>query len=127
MLVGENVTEVKTQSAQTNPKLRTKLSEYGKRQRTDGPYRDNLECDALIVGGGFAGVFMFWSLKKQGLDVIMYEAGTGYGGTWRWNCYRNICRSASNLICADMVQPEPWLTPKSPSISSLSQRSWQRQ
>ena len=22
------------------------------------------------------------------LDVIMYEAGDGYGGTWRWNCYR---------------------------------------
>ena len=51
----------------TNPKLKTKLSEYGKRERTDGPYRDNLECDALVVGGGFAGVFMFWLLKNQGL------------------------------------------------------------
>ena len=35
-----------------NPKLKTKLSEYGVRDRTDGPYRDNLECEALIVGGG---------------------------------------------------------------------------
>lgn len=47
-----------------------------------------MECDALVVGGGFAGVFMFWSLKKEGLDVVMYEAGTDLGGTWRWNCYR---------------------------------------
>ena len=66
----------------TNPKLKTKLSEYGSRDRTDGAYRDNLECDALVVGGGFAGVFMFWTLKNQGLDVYMYEAGDGYGGEY---------------------------------------------
>ena len=82
----------------TNPKLKTKLSEYGTRDRTDGPYRDNLECDALIVGGGFAGVFMFWLLKNQGLDVYMYEAGDGYGGTWRWNCYRN---NDIHVCCVD--------------------------
>ena len=27
---------------------------------------------------GFAGVFMYWNLKTvQGMDVVMYEAGTG--------------------------------------------------
>lgn len=72
----------------SNPKLRTHLHEYGRRQRTDGPYADNLEVDALVVGGGFAGVFMFWSLRKEGLKTVMYEAGTDLGGTWRWNCYR---------------------------------------
>ena len=72
----------------TNPKLRTHLHEYGRRNRTDGPYADNLEVDALVVGGGFAGVFMFWSLRNLGLKVVMYEAGTDLGGTWRWNCYR---------------------------------------
>ena len=81
-----NEGEVKLEMA--NPKLKTKLSEYGTRDRTDGPYRDNLECDALIVGGGFAGVFMYWQMKQQGLNTVMYEAGDGYGGTWRWNCYR---------------------------------------
>jgi glycerol-3-phosphate dehydrogenase len=72
----------------SNPKLRTHLHEYGRRRRTDGPYADNLEVDALVVGGGFAGVFMFWSLRKEGLKTVMYEAGTDLGGTWRWNCYR---------------------------------------
>lgn len=83
-----------------NPKLKTKLSEYGKRSRTDGPYRDSLECEALIVGGGFAGVFMFWSLKNAGLNPIIYEAGTDLGGTWRWNCYResHIPRQACGVI-----------------------------
>lgn len=55
----------------TNPKLRTHLHEYGQRRRTDGPYADNLEVDALVVGGGFAGVFMFWALRNEGLKTVM--------------------------------------------------------
>ncbi|KAH9827114.1 Cyclopentanone 1,2-monooxygenase [Teratosphaeria destructans] len=70
-----------------NPKLKTQLFEYGERKRTDGPYADNIEPDALVVGGGFGGVFCFWSLRNAGLKTVMYEAGNGYGGTWRWNCY----------------------------------------
>ena len=35
-MLGDQVKEVQT--TMTNPKLRTKLSEYGRRQRTDGPY-----------------------------------------------------------------------------------------
>lgn len=99
-LLGDNV-----KVEMTNPKLKTKLSEYGRRnKRTDGPYKDNLECDALIVGGGFAGVFMFWSLKNAGLDVVMYEAGTDLGGTWRWNCYREYCQMVwVAVIVADTV------------------------
>ena len=73
---------------QTNPKLRTQLREYGRRRRTDGPYADNLEVDALVVGGGFGGVFCFYSLRKAGFKTVIYEAGTDLGGTWRWNCYR---------------------------------------
>jgi monoamine oxidase len=71
-----------------------------------------LECDALVVGGGFAGVFMFWLLKNQGLDVIMYEAGDGYGGTWRWNCYRTTdehdvqCHICSPIAAGAMVDSE---------------------
>lgn len=44
---------VKVESQWANPKLRTHLHEYGKRRRTDGPYADNLEVDALVVGAGF--------------------------------------------------------------------------
>ena len=118
-MVGENA-----KIEMTNPKLKTKLSEYGKRERTDGPYRDNLECDALVVGGGFAGVFMFWLLKNQGLDVIMYEAGNGYGGTWRWNCYRKSAGVHTlPVACADEVQLELWLTRKCQSISCRFQKS----
>lgn len=82
----------------TNPKLKTHLWEYGKRARKDGVYADNLEVDALVVGGGFGGVFCFHTLQEAGLKTVIYEAGTDLGGTWRWNCYRTLL---SCLQCAE--------------------------
>ncbi|KAK1254022.1 hypothetical protein MKX08_008017 [Trichoderma sp. CBMAI-0020] len=52
-----------------------------------GPYSDNLEIDALVVGAGFAGIFMLKALRDLGLKTHIFEAGNDIGGTWRWNCY----------------------------------------
>ncbi|KAK0252820.1 hypothetical protein LTS09_011977 [Friedmanniomyces endolithicus] len=93
----------------TNPKLKRELREYGKRGRTDGPYADNLEVDALVVGGGFAGVFMFYTLRKAGLKTVMYEAGTDLGGTWRWNCYPGAMVD-SEVPEYQLSIPETWKT-----------------
>ena len=43
--------------------------------------------DAIVVGAGFAGIYMLHRLKQQGLNVRVYEAGSGVGGTWFWNRY----------------------------------------
>jgi cation diffusion facilitator CzcD-associated flavoprotein CzcO len=43
--------------------------------------------DAVIVGGGFAGIYMLYRAKKLGLKVKLLEAGDGAGGTWHWNRY----------------------------------------
>jgi cyclohexanone monooxygenase len=43
--------------------------------------------DAVVVGAGFAGMYMLHRLRKQGLAVIVYEAGNDVGGTWYWNRY----------------------------------------
>jgi cyclohexanone monooxygenase len=45
------------------------------------------QLDALIVGGGFAGLYMLHLLRKQGLSVRLIEAGSDVGGTWYWNRY----------------------------------------
>ncbi|NIJ40701.1 cyclohexanone monooxygenase [Parvibaculum indicum] len=45
------------------------------------------DYDAIIVGAGFAGMYMLHRLRKQGLHVRVYEAGDGVGGTWYWNRY----------------------------------------
>ncbi|MGB3810616.1 MAG: NAD(P)/FAD-dependent oxidoreductase [Parvibaculum sp.] len=45
------------------------------------------EFDAVIVGAGFAGMYMLHRLRSQGLSVRVFEAGEGVGGTWYWNRY----------------------------------------
>lgn len=45
------------------------------------------ELDAVIVGAGFAGLYMLHKLRGMGLRVRVYEAGQGVGGTWYWNRY----------------------------------------
>jgi len=43
--------------------------------------------DAVIVGAGFAGLYMLHRLRSLGFQAIVYEAGSGVGGTWFWNRY----------------------------------------
>lgn len=51
-------------------------------------YDDNIECDVLIVGAGFGGVYLLRRLRDEmGLKVKVYEAGKELGGIWHWNCY----------------------------------------
>jgi cyclohexanone monooxygenase len=43
--------------------------------------------DAVVVGAGFAGLYMLHRLRGLGLSARVYEAGGGVGGTWYWNRY----------------------------------------
>ena len=43
--------------------------------------------DIVIVGAGFAGMYMLHKARKLGLSARVLEAGTGVGGTWYWNRY----------------------------------------
>ena len=43
--------------------------------------------DAVIVGAGFAGLYMLHRLRGLGLSVRVFEAADGVGGTWYWNRY----------------------------------------
>jgi cation diffusion facilitator CzcD-associated flavoprotein CzcO len=45
------------------------------------------ELDVLVVGAGFAGVYLLDRLRNIGLSVQVVEAGSGLGGVWYWNCY----------------------------------------
>jgi cyclohexanone monooxygenase len=46
-----------------------------------------VDFDAVIVGAGFAGLYMLYRLRQLGLSVRVLEAGDGVGGTWYWNRY----------------------------------------
>jgi cyclohexanone monooxygenase len=43
--------------------------------------------DVVVVGAGFAGLYMLHRLRGQGFSVRVYEQGGDVGGTWYWNRY----------------------------------------
>ena len=45
------------------------------------------EVDVVVVGAGFAGLYMLHRLRQLGLKTQVCEAGKGVGGTWYWNRY----------------------------------------
>ena len=43
--------------------------------------------DIVIVGAGFAGLYMLHKARGLGLNACVFEAGPSVGGTWYWNRY----------------------------------------
>jgi cyclohexanone monooxygenase len=43
--------------------------------------------DVVVVGAGFAGMYMLHRLRGLGLTARVYEQGGDVGGTWYWNRY----------------------------------------
>jgi cyclohexanone monooxygenase len=54
-------------------------------KRTDSGEIEDL--DVIIVGAGFAGLYLLDRLRSMGMAVQVFEAGGGLGGVWYWNCY----------------------------------------
>ena len=54
---------------------------------TEAPAKPSSTVDAVVVGAGFAGMYMLHRLRALGLSVRVLESGTGVGGTWFWNRY----------------------------------------
>ena len=64
------------------------------------------EFDALIVGAGFAGLYMAHRLRAAGKTARVYEAGTDVGGTWYWNRYPGARCDAESLAYSFSFSPE---------------------
>ena len=45
------------------------------------------QFDAVVVGAGFAGMYMLHKLRELGFSATVIEAADGVGGTWFWNRY----------------------------------------
>ena len=65
----------------------SKMSENQTTQAYSAETGRSADFDAIVVGAGFAGLYMLHSLRKLGLSVRVYEQGGGVGGTWYWNRY----------------------------------------
>lgn len=55
------------------------------------------DCDVIIVGAGFAGLYALYKLRKEGYSARVFEAGSGVGGVWYWNRYPGARVDVENL------------------------------
>jgi cyclohexanone monooxygenase len=65
------------------------------------------DLDALIVGGGFNGLYQLYRLRQCGFSVHLVEAGGNIGGTWHWNRYPG-ARVDSNVPDYEYSIQELW-------------------
>lgn len=49
--------------------------------------RSDEKLDVIVVGAGFAGLYLLYRLRDLGFSTRVFEAGAGVGGTWYWNRY----------------------------------------
>jgi len=71
------------------------------------------QVDVVVVGAGFAGLYLLHKLKGHGLNVQVFEAGDGVGGTWYWNRYPGARCDAESMaysysFSAEMEQQWEW-------------------
>ncbi len=86
--------------------------------------RETRELDAVVVGAGFAGLYMLLQLRDVlGLEAVVFETGDGVGGTWFWNRYPGArCDSESFYYCysfsEELAQEWEWSSryPEQPEI-----------
>ncbi len=45
------------------------------------------QVDVVVVGAGFAGLYLVHRLRGAGFSVRAFEAASDVGGTWYWNRY----------------------------------------
>ena len=50
-------------------------------------HNEQQKIDMVVVGAGFAGLYMIYRARQRGLRVRCFEMGEGVGGTWYWNRY----------------------------------------
>ncbi len=64
------------------------------------------QFDLVIVGAGFAGMYMLYKAREMGLTARVYEQGDDVGGTWYWNRYPGARCDAESLAYSYSFDPE---------------------
>ena len=48
---------------------------------------NDIDLEALIIGGGFSGLYSLYKLRQTGIDAKIFEASKELGGVWNYNRY----------------------------------------
>ena len=74
------------------------------------------ELDAVVIGAGFAGIYMLHKLRDElGLTVRVFDKAGGIGGTWYWNRYPGAMSDTESFVYRysfdeEMLQEWDWDT-----------------
>jgi cyclohexanone monooxygenase len=63
-------------------------------------------CDTVVVGAGFAGLYMLHRLRELGLSTVAFERAPDVGGTWYWNTYPGARCDGESLLYSYSFDPE---------------------
>jgi cyclohexanone monooxygenase len=74
--------------------------------RDAGGHVATASYDVIIVGAGFAGLYMLHKLRGLGFSVRVLEAAAGVGGTWYWNRYPGARVDIQSLEYSYSFSPE---------------------
>ena len=61
------------------------MPDTGSHDRVAGARAERV--DVLVVGMGFAGMYVLYRARQRGLTARAFEAASDVGGTWYWNRY----------------------------------------
>ena len=78
--------------------------------RPSNPHESALASDtldALVVGAGLTGMYHLYQLRKRGLSVKIFEAGSDLGGVWYWNRYPRL-RTDSEYYAYQFLMEDLW-------------------
>jgi cyclohexanone monooxygenase len=64
------------------------------------------DVDAVVIGAGFAGLYMVYRLREAGFSVLGVEAGDDVGGTWYWNRYPGARCDSESMYYSYSFLPE---------------------
>ena len=74
--------------------------------RRERPAETEAVVDAVVVGAGFAGMYMLHRLRGLGFSARVFEAGSGVGGTWYWTRYPGARCGVESLEYSYSFSPE---------------------
>jgi len=66
----------------------------------------DIDCDVVVVGAGFGGLYALHKLRESGLSVRGLEAAPDVGGTWYWNRYPGARCDVPSLFYSYSWSPE---------------------
>ena len=64
------------------------------------------DFDVVVVGAGFAGMYLLHQLRGLGFSAVVLEAGGDVGGTWYWNRYPGARCDIQSLDYSYSFDPE---------------------